>query len=175
MCAERVDSVKRFGSCAKDCYGGCVYEAIWDDNTSDHPLTKAIPSKNHPLTQGIFCPKLNRRQDFLYHADRLKSAYRRTGQKGKGQFQPCTTHDLILHLAKDVQRVLDAYGPHAIAGAYYSGNSHLLSMHAPLRFFRALNARVTVGGICNEGGNAGLEELFGTYSMMANTLSDRAR
>jgi anaerobic selenocysteine-containing dehydrogenase len=38
-------------------------------------------------------------------------------------------------------------------------------MYGPLRFFNTLGTTTTIGGICNEGGIEGLNEIFGTYSI----------
>ncbi len=85
---KHIDYVKRFGTCSKDCYGSCVFIGEWNDQEPEKKLIAANPLKNHPLTNGFFCPKLNHREKLLYHPNRLKSALIRTGPKGSNSFKP---------------------------------------------------------------------------------------
>ena len=63
----------RFGTCSKDCYGSCVFEGFWNDNALEQKFIKASPMKKHPFTNGFFCPKYLRRENLLYHEERLKN------------------------------------------------------------------------------------------------------
>lgn len=154
----------RFGTCTKDCYGSCVFKGLWNDEAREHKFICAVPLKDHPFTNGFFCPKYNRRQDLLYHTERLKNPLIRIGAKSENNFKPISLQDAIDVIIKKIIDIKKRKNPTSILGAYYSGNSGLITMYAPLRFFGKLGATVTSGGICNEGGCAGLTELFGTYS-----------
>ena len=154
----------RFGTCTKDCYGSCVFKGIWNDEAPEHKFISAHPLKNHPFTNGFFCPKYNRRQDLIYHNERLKNPLIRIGAKSENNFKPISLKTAIDVIANKIIEIKERRDPTSILGAFYSGNSGLISMYAPLRFFGKLGATVTSGGICNEGGCAGLTELFGTYS-----------
>jgi anaerobic selenocysteine-containing dehydrogenase len=154
----------RFGTCTKDCYGSCVFKGIWNDDAPERKLIHARPSKNHPFTNGFFCPKLNRRQDFLYHKDRLKNPLIRNGSKSENNFKSISlkkSFDIIVEKITDIKQKGNT---NSILGAFYAGNSGLISKYAPLRFFEEIGATITSGGICNEGGCAGLTQIFGTYS-----------
>ena len=154
--------IKRFGTCSKDCYGGCVFHGYWNDS-SDFPLQKTTALKDHPFTQGVFCGKLSNRIRYLYHPDRLKHPLI-THKKGSGFFDPIPLNDAYTLITAKIKEISQTFGGEAILGAYYSGNVGLISQYSPLRFFNALGATTTTGGICNEGGCAGLNSLFGTYS-----------
>jgi anaerobic selenocysteine-containing dehydrogenase len=156
--------ITRISTCGKDCYGNCVFEGIWDDNAPEKKLIRAIPLTQHPFTRGFFCAKMKNRQDYLYHSDRLKTAKIRSGPKGSGQFQNLSISDALEKIALSCKKTLASNGPKSILGAFYSGNSHLISVYSPFRFFGAIGARISGGGICNEGGIAGLQQMFGTYS-----------
>ncbi|MFX0140213.1 MAG: molybdopterin-dependent oxidoreductase [Candidatus Hodarchaeota archaeon] len=154
----------RFGTCTKDCYGSCVFNGIWNDEAPEHKFISAHPLKNHPFTNGFFCPKYNRRQDLIYHTDRLKNPLIRIGPKSENNFKSISLKTAIDKIAKKIIEIKERGNPTSILGVFYSGNSGLISMYAPLRFFSKLGATITVDGICNEGGCAGLTKLFGTYS-----------
>jgi len=154
--------VRRLHTCDKDCYGACVFEGTWDDAAK--LLVSATPSKAHPFTRGFFCAKYANRPAQLYREDRLTVPLVRSGSKGTNEFTPASGDDAWAILATKAKEIIDRFGPGAVLGAYYSGNTGILSGAYPLRVFNALGATVTAGGICNEGGIAGLKELFGTYS-----------
>ena len=52
----------RIGTCTKDCYGSCVFKGIWDDEALEYKLLSAYPLKEHPFTNGFFCPKYKKRE-----------------------------------------------------------------------------------------------------------------
>ncbi|MFW9818225.1 MAG: molybdopterin-dependent oxidoreductase [Candidatus Thorarchaeota archaeon] len=154
----------RFGTCSKDCYGSCFFEGYWNDKALEHKFLFAVPSKIHPFTNGFFCPKYKQRENLLYHRDRLKAPLIRSGSKPKNQFKEISLKEGINLIAEKVKQIRKINNTKSILGAFYSGNSGIISQYAPLRFFDKLGATITSGGICNEGGCAGLKELFGTYS-----------
>ncbi len=154
----------RFGTCSKDCYGSCVFEGYWDDKALEHKFLFAVPSKSHPFTNGFFCPKYKQREYLVYHQERLKTPLIRTGVKPKNQFKEISLKEVIKLIAEKVKEIKENNNTKSILGAFYSGNSGIISQYAPLRFFEKLGATITSGGICNEGGCAGLKKLFGTYS-----------
>jgi anaerobic selenocysteine-containing dehydrogenase len=164
MSESRSLKKNRFGTCTKDCYGSCVFIGIWDDNKPEKKFLYAQPSKVHPFTNGFFCPKFTRRQDLVYHDKRLKHSLIRTGPKSENNFKIVPLNSAINIIANKILEIKDNGDEASIIGTYYSGNSGLISQFAPLRFFNKLGATVTSGGICNEGGCAGLTQLFGTYS-----------
>ncbi|MFX1315180.1 MAG: molybdopterin-dependent oxidoreductase [Promethearchaeota archaeon] len=154
----------RFGTCSKDCYGSCVFQAIWNDSALENKFLEANPLKDHPFTNGFFCEKLNHRQELLYHNKRLRNSFIRVGPKGENIFKPIPLQNALDIIAKKVCKVTKKYGSKSIIAAFNAGNYGLVSRYAPLRFFAKLGAKITYGGICNEGGCAGLTKLFGTYS-----------
>ncbi len=155
----------RFGTCSKDCYGSCVFEGYWNDSALEHKFLFANPSKDHPFTNGFFCPKLKHRENLLYHQERLKTPLIRSGPKSENHFKKISLKESINLIVEKVKKICQNNNNKSILGAFYSGNSGIISQYAPLRFFKKLGATITNGGICNEGGCAGLKELFGTYSM----------
>ena len=98
--SKHIENVKRFGTCSKDCYGSCVFMGEWNDKVPEKKLIIAKPLKNHPLTNGFFCPKLNHREELLYHPNRLKSALLRSSPKGSNSFKPISL-DSALNLISE--------------------------------------------------------------------------
>jgi anaerobic selenocysteine-containing dehydrogenase len=154
----------RLGTCSKDCYGSCVFEGFWNDEAPEHRFLYASPIKDHPFTNGFFCPKYKNREDLIYDYSRLKNPLVRTGNKSKNIFKEISLKESIDLIAEKIIDILKNKNSKSILGAFYSGNSGLISQYAPLRFFNRINATITEGGICNEAGCAGLKMLFGTYS-----------
>jgi len=154
--------IDRFHTCDKDCYGACVFKGTWDDEKK--VMLAASPLKDHPFTRGFFCGKYMNRVGLLYHLGRLKMPLLRSGPKGTNQFEKIGVDEAWLQIAAKARDVVKNYGPKAILGAFYSGNTGLLAGSYPVRFFAKLGGTVTGGGICNEGGIEGLKQLFGTYS-----------
>jgi anaerobic selenocysteine-containing dehydrogenase len=164
---EDKEITKRFGTCSKDCYGSCVFVGEWDDNAEERKFLRAIPSKSHLFTQGYFCSKFNKRENLIYHPDRLKCALERVGHKGTNDFKKIETEAAIDKISQKFLEVLNQFGPESIVGSYYAGNFGLISKLSPLRFFNKLGATITTGGICNEAGVNALEQMFG-FSSISN-------
>jgi anaerobic selenocysteine-containing dehydrogenase len=160
-----MNKLVRFGTCTKDCYGSCVFHGIWNDDALEYKLLKAKPIQDHPFTDGFFCSKYKNRQDLLYHPNRLKKPLIRTGSKPGNYFETISSQNALTIIANKVIKLLENKEQKSIIGAYYAGNSGLISMNSPLRFFNKIGATITKAGLCNEGGCEGLKKLFGTYSI----------
>ncbi|MFW9895559.1 MAG: molybdopterin-dependent oxidoreductase, partial [Candidatus Thorarchaeota archaeon] len=155
----------RLGTCTKDCYGACVFNGIWNDENQEHKFINAMPLKNHPFTNGFFCPKYKRRQDLIYHPERIKKSLLRNNKKPSNIFRSISNREALDIISQRIIEIRESEDPNSIIGAFYSGNSGLISMYSPLKFFAKFGAMTTNGGICNEGGCSGLKELFGTHSI----------
>ncbi|MFW9940779.1 MAG: molybdopterin-dependent oxidoreductase [Candidatus Thorarchaeota archaeon] len=160
-----MEEIVRYGTCTKDCYGSCVFEGIWNDNAIEHKFIYAKPLKNHPFTNGFFCSKYNNRQDLLYHPVRLKKPLTRISQKPENNFKVISSQRALEIIAQKVIEIKEKRQEKSIIGAFYAGNSGLISMYSPLRFFTKLGCTVTSAGLCNEGGCESLKKIFGTYSI----------
>jgi len=136
----------------------------WNDQAPEKKLIIAEPLKNHPLTNGFFCPKLNHREELLYHPKRLKSALVRSGPKGSNSFKPISLNSALKFVSEKLTKVEKKYESSSIIAAFYAGNSGLISQFSPIRFFGNFGATITTGGICNEAGNHALSQMFGNYS-----------
>jgi len=136
----------------------------WNDQAPEKKLIAAKPLKEHPFTNGFFCPKLNNREKLLYHPHRIKTAMIRSGPKGSNSFTSISLDEALNLISTQLTIIKEKYKPSSIVAAYYTGNSGLISMYSPFRFFRKLGATITSEGTCNEAGNFALERMFGNYS-----------
>jgi len=162
--SNNFELTKRYGTCSKDCYGSCVFVGEWNDQAPEKKLITAKPLKEHPFTNGFFCPKLNNREKLLYHPQRIKTALIRSGLKGSNSFTSVSLEEALNLISTQLTTVKEKYKPSSIVAAYYAGNSGLISMYSPFRFFRKLGATITSEGTCNEAGNFALSQMFGNYS-----------
>ena len=162
--SNNLELKKRYGTCSKDCYGSCVFIGEWNDQAPEKKLIVAKPLKEHPFTNGFFCPKLNNRETLLYHPQRIKTALIRSGSKGSNSFTSISLEEALNLVSTQLITVKEKYNPSSIVAAYYAGNSGLISMYSPFRFFRKLGTTITSEGTCNEAGCFALERMFGNYS-----------
>jgi len=160
-----MDEIVRFGTCTKDCYGSCVFNGIWNDKAIEKKLLYAKPIKNHPFTNGFFCSKYNNRQELLYHPKRLKKPLARISLKPKNNFKVISSQQALEIIAQKLIEIEEKRQEKSIIGAFYAGNSGLISMYSPLRFFTKVGGTVTSAGLCNEGGCDSLKNIFGTHSI----------
>ena len=155
---------KRIGTCSKDCYGSCVFLGEWNDQNPEKKFISAKPLKDHPFTNGFFCPKFNNREKLLYHPSRIKTALIRSGPKGVNSFKQIKLKNAVNLISEKLTSIKNKYNPSSIVAAYYAGNNGLISQYSPMRFFGKLGATVTTGGLCNEAGIHALSQMFGNYS-----------
>ena len=130
-----MNKVIRFGTCTKDCYGSCVFHRIWNDDALERKLLRTNPMLDHPFTDGFFCPKYKHRQELLYHPNRLKKPLIRTGLKPGNDFEIIASQQAFDIIAQKIGDLIENKKQKSIIGAYYAGNSGLISMNSPLRFF----------------------------------------
>ncbi len=136
----------------------------WNDQAPENKLVTAKPLKEHPFTNGFFCPKLNNREKLLYHPRRIKTALIRSGSKGSNSFKQISLEKAVNLISEKLTTIKNKFEPSSIVAAYYAGNNGLISQFSPIRFFGKFGATITTGGICNEAGIHALSQMFGNYS-----------
>ncbi len=161
---DHIEIVKRYGTCSKDCYGSCVFRGEWNDEAPEKKLLITKPLKDHPFTNGLFCPKFNNREKLLYHPDRIKTALIQSGPKESNSFKQISLESAVNLISEKLTTIRNKFEPLSIVAAFYSGNGGLISRLSPIRFFGKLGATLTTGGLCNEAGNHALSQMFGNYS-----------
>ena len=111
---KKITIKKRYGTCSKDCYGSCFFIGEWDDEAQERKLLRTIPSSIHPFTKGFFCSKFSKREDLIYHPDRLKNVLERNGPKGTNQFRKIELKQAIHKISEKIIQVCDEFGPESI-------------------------------------------------------------
>jgi anaerobic dimethyl sulfoxide reductase subunit A len=135
-------------SCDYDCGGRCLLKVYLDQNGE----VKRISTDGRPEPSLKACFRGLLQKDVLYSPDRLKKPMKRTGERGKGGFQPIEWNEALDIVARELKRVKDRYGNDAIFLMDYSGS--LSNFHGGVqarRFFSLL------GGCSTHWGNSSFE------------------
>lgn len=137
-----------FGGCPHDCPDTCsmIYEV------EDGQLLSVKGNRDHPMTRGGLCVKLNDYEKRHYHPDRLLYPMRRTGPKGSKQFERISWDDALSEIVTRWQKIIDEHGPQAIIPYSYLGNQGLVhGLNGGDAFFNRLGATVCERTFCGEG------------------------
>jgi|SRR5579859_3240656 len=81
-----------YGTCPHDCPDCCALETRVDEQGR---AVSVCGRRDHPVTRGWLCAKVNRYLDRVYHPDRLRYPLRRTGAKGSGKFERISWEEAI--------------------------------------------------------------------------------
>jgi len=120
-----------FNTCPRDCYDTCGIVTAVDEGK----LIEVKANSKHPITQGYLCPKGQNLIEYVYHKDRVLYPLRRTGSKGEGKFKRISWDDALDEIASRLTKVVDEHGSNSVLHYDYGGNSGLISLHFPKRFF----------------------------------------
>ncbi len=146
------------------CVWGCGINAYVEDGR----LVKVEGMAEHPLNQGVLCPKGENLVDYIYSPDRLKYPMKRAD----GGWERISWDDALDTIAGKLQRIKDEYGAHALAifcgsvgvennelAAKVGGTKAVLDFLPIMRGVRiARGAKGAAGGVRNgKRGLAGLE------------------
>ncbi|MFC1896386.1 molybdopterin-dependent oxidoreductase [Thermodesulfobacteriota bacterium] len=150
-------------ACLHDCGGRCPLKAHVKDGViirieNDTRLRACL--RGHSLRQRV------------YHPDRLKFPMKRTGERGKGEFDRISWDEALDTVAGELLRVKEEYGNEAI---YFSGSGSSAVFHNRRGGYRLLNM---FGGCTTPRGNVSNESSIyasiSTYGTMwtGNTRDD---
>ncbi len=141
--------VKTFhGGCPHDCPDTCsmVY------TVKDGKLLSVTGNKEHPMTRGGLCVKLNDYEKRHYHPDRLLYPMKRTGPKGSKQFKRITWDEALDEISSKWKKIIAEDGPQAIMPVSYLGNQGLVhGLNGGDAFFNRMGATVCERTYCGEG------------------------
>ncbi|HUG29081.1 MAG TPA: molybdopterin-dependent oxidoreductase [Candidatus Limnocylindria bacterium] len=137
------------GCCPLDCQDTCS----WLAHVEDGRVVRVEGAKDHPITRGALCAKVNDYQERTYAPDRLLHPLRRIGAKGDGAFERVSWDDALQLIADRLETVSAVHGPAAILPINYLGSMGVVSRRALLRVFNALGASRSHGSVCGAAGN----------------------
>ncbi len=89
------------------CVWGCGINAYVEEGK----LVKVEGMAEHPLNQGILCPRGSHLVDYVYSPDRLKHPMK----KENGGWKRISWNEALNIIATNLQQVKDKYGAHALA------------------------------------------------------------
>jgi anaerobic selenocysteine-containing dehydrogenase len=142
------------GACPHDCPDTCATLTTVENGRA----ISIAGDPNHPFTQGFLCAKVNRYVERTYHAERLKTPLKRSGQKGSGQFVPISWDDALDEIATRLTGIAQSSdGPQAVLPYSYAGTMGLVQGSSiDYRFFHLLGASKLDRTICSEAGRQGM-------------------
>lgn len=110
-------------------------------------------ARDHPITRGMLCAKVNDYEKRTYASDRLLRPLRRVGVKGEGRFEPISWDAAVDVTATRFQQIIREHGPAALFSFDYLGSMGVVQRRALRRIFHALGASRRTGSVCGASGN----------------------
>ena len=157
-CSAGVSTVR--GVCHHDCPDACA----WLVTTRNGKLVKLEGDRNHPITRGTLCGKMDQYlTDVVSNPDRLLYPLRRVGPKGEGRFERVSWDQALDDVAARFRRIIQEDGATAILPYSYGGTEGVVqSGSIASRFFARLGATRLVRSVCGDAGSAGVTATMGT-------------
>jgi anaerobic selenocysteine-containing dehydrogenase len=136
------------GCCPLDCQDTCS----WVAHVADGRVVRVEGAREHPITRGALCAKVNDYPSRTYAPDRLLMPLRRVGAKGEGRFAPTSWDDAISTIASRFSAIIAEHGAEALLPVNYLGSMGIVQRRALMRLFHALGASRFYGSICGAAG-----------------------
>jgi anaerobic selenocysteine-containing dehydrogenase len=147
------------GFCPLDCADTCAWSVEVDDEGRAVALR---PDKEHPITAGALCGKVNRYLDALHGPDRLLYPMRRVGPKGSRELVRISWDEAIERVAAGLRSAIDEAGPESVLPYYYAGTMGLVQgWTLGPRLFRHLGASRLQTTICSAAYSAASKHTLG--------------
>ena len=89
--------------CGLDCY------------VKDGRIIRVEGTEDHPYSKGFLCTKGAATRSYIYRADRIRMPLRRVGRRGEGRFEPITWEEAYGEISRNLLKIREEYGPHAVA------------------------------------------------------------
>ncbi|MFC6010005.1 molybdopterin-containing oxidoreductase family protein [Nocardia lasii] len=157
--------MKVLGACPLDCPDACS----WVVTVEDGVATGLRGNKEHPVTRGALCVKVNRFLEQVGSPDRLRYPMRRVGPKGSGRFERISWDDALDEIATRLTGIIDEFGGEAIWPFHGTGSlGYIQGMEGfpGRRMFNLLGASHHRPTICSVAGTTGLNYTLGTAGGM---------
>ncbi|AIF69542.1 dehydrogenase [Palaeococcus pacificus DY20341] len=146
-----------FNVCMRDCYDTCSVISQFKNGT----LT-VRGNPNHPITQGLLCPKGALLPKWFHSEERLKSPLIRTGGRGEGKFRRADWSEVISLIAQKLKETIKKNGSESVLVYQYAGDRGVVNYSFPLRLFHYLNASFIDYAICDRAGQEALKDVYGS-------------
>lgn len=136
------------GCCPLDCPDTCA----WVAHVEDGRVTRVKGDKDHPMTRGVLCAKVNDYPNRTYAPDRLLYPLRRVGAKGDGDFERISWDVAIDTIATRYGDIIARDGAEALLPIFYYGSMGVVQCHTLMRLFNAMGASGIHGDLCGAPG-----------------------
>ena len=137
------------GCCPLDCQDSCS----WFAHVEDGVVRRVEGARDHPITRGTLCAKVNDYEKRTYAPDRLLRPLRRIGAKGEGRFEPIDWGAALDITADRFTEIIRGHGAAALFSLDYLGSMGVVQRRALRRIFHALGASRQAGSVCGASGN----------------------
>ena len=156
------------GACPHDCPDTCAWEVTVEDGRA--VTLRGV--KEHPLTQGRLCAKVNHYLERAYSPDRVLHPLRRIGAKGEGRFERVGLDEALDEVATRLGSILAEHGGEAVLPYSYMGTQGIVQgASLDRRFFARIGATRLTRGICGSSAAAGFAATQGgTKGMLPEDL-----
>ncbi len=146
------------GACPHDCPDTCALITTVKGETA----VRVRGDKDHPITQGFLCTKVNKYLQRTYHPDRITVPLKRVGVKGEGIFEPATWEEAVDAIAARVTELIDEHGPETVLPYSYAGTMGMLQRESvSARFFHRMGASLLERTICASAGQEAWRLTYG--------------
>ncbi|MGV9411629.1 molybdopterin-containing oxidoreductase family protein [Nocardia sp. NPDC003693] len=152
--------MKVLGACPLDCPDACS----WVVTVRDGAAVELRGNKEHPVTRGALCVKVNRYLEQVHSPERLRYPLRRVGAKGEGRFERISWDEALGEIAERLTGIIAEHGGEAIWPFHGTGSLGYLQGlegYAGRRLFNVLGASLHKATICSIAGTTGLKYTLG--------------
>jgi anaerobic selenocysteine-containing dehydrogenase len=140
------------GACPHDCPDTCAWEVTVDGDRA----VELRGVKEHPLTQGRLCAKVNHYLERVYSPDRLLHPLRRVGAKGERRFERIGWDTALDEIASRLGGVVAEHGGEAVLPYSYMGTQGVVQAASiDRRFFARIGATQLTRKVCGSSAAAG--------------------
>ncbi len=162
MATDPADRAIIRAACPHDCPDTCAMLVTTELRNGKRVATEIAGDPTHPTTAGKLCTKVARYLERVYHPDRLLYPLKRTGAKGRGEFERVSWDDALADIAARLKRIA-AVDAQRIVPYSYAGTMGLVQGEAMAqRFFHRLGASFLDRTICAEAGAQALNYTLGS-------------
>ncbi len=134
------------GACPHDCPDTCALETLVDEQGR---AVTVRGRKDHLVTQGWLCAKVNRYLERVYHPERLLYPLKRVGPKGSGNFERISWDAAIAEIVTHWTYIVTQHGAQCILPYSYAGTLGLVQgAVVDTRFWNRLGACKLERAIC---------------------------
>ncbi len=156
------------GACPHDCPDTCAWEVTVEDGRA----VSLRGVKEHPLTQGRLCAKVNHYIERAYSPERLLHPQRRAGPKGERRFERIGWDEALDLVGGRLREIVAEHGGEAVLPYSYMGTQGVVQgASMDRRFFARLGATRLVRAVCGSAPARGLAATQGgTKGMLPEDL-----